>query len=195
MPTILSETYEQSILCFLRRFKLLPLIVSFFLVVFSIFFVRDLAHRSVIGAQKRELPYPGLLPNHPLYPLKQLRDEFMLMTTRAPLQKAQLYLHLADKTVNAANMLTDCSLSVKTALHSQAYLLDQQEVLQEAKEMGLAPEVAVIEGNKLSMREHARILKGIHKRCNGTEDQKVIAQAQRLHDSFSRWFLATYPTL
>jgi len=46
-----------------------------------------------------QLPYPGLLPGHPLYFLKVVRDNILLFTTRDNLKKAQLYLHLSDKNI------------------------------------------------------------------------------------------------
>ncbi|MCR4326787.1 MAG: hypothetical protein NUV52_03980 [Candidatus Roizmanbacteria bacterium] len=195
MPTILTETYEQSISRFLERFKLVPIVVSFFLVLFSIFFVRDLAQRSVWGAQRQALPFPGMLPNHPLYPLKQARDNFMLLTTRAPLNKAQLYLHLADKNINAANMVTDCGIATKTAIQSQEYLLNQRQALMAAKEMGLTPEITTIMGNRMSIKEHNMILKDIGKRCKTKEERAELTQATKLHDSFSRWFGSIYTNL
>lgn len=195
MPTILTETYEHSINRFLQRFKLVPILMSFFLVLFSIFFVRDLAQRSVWGAQRQALPFPGMLPDHPLYPLKQARDNFMLLTTRAPLNKAQLYLHLADKNINAANMVTDCDIATRTALQSQEYLQDQRQVLLAAKEMGLTPEIAMITGNRMSIKEHNIILKDIGKRCKSKEEREELTQATKLHDSFSRWFGSTYTSL
>ncbi|PJE63438.1 hypothetical protein COU89_03365 [Candidatus Roizmanbacteria bacterium CG10_big_fil_rev_8_21_14_0_10_45_7] len=195
MPTILTETYEQHISRFLERFKLVPIFVSFFLVLFSIFFVRDLAQRSVWGAQRQALPFPGMLPDHPLYPLKQARDNFMLLTTRAPLNKAQLYLHLADKSINAANMVTDCAVATKTAIQSQKYLLNQRQALLAAKEMGLTPEITTITGNRMSIKEHGLILKDIGKRCKNKEERTELTQATKLHDSFSRWFDSTYTSL
>jgi len=49
-----------------------------------------------------QLPYPGLLPGHPLYILKILRDNILLFTTRDNLKKSKLYLHLSDKNMATA---------------------------------------------------------------------------------------------
>ena len=38
------------------------------------------------------LPYPGLLTDNPLYPLKEWRDSILIFTTRDNVKKAQLYL-------------------------------------------------------------------------------------------------------
>lgn len=59
-----------------------------------------------INIEKKEvlyqLPYPGLLPGHPLYFLKVIRDNILLFTTRDNLKKATLYLHLSDKNMSTA---------------------------------------------------------------------------------------------
>jgi len=54
-----------------------------------------------------QLPYPGLLPGHPLYFLKTIRDNILLFTTRDNFKKAKLYLHLSDKNMSTAKALID----------------------------------------------------------------------------------------
>lgn len=49
------------------------------------------------SASDYSLPYPGILPDHPLYFLKSLRDQILLFVTRNPLEKSKLYLRIADK--------------------------------------------------------------------------------------------------
>lgn len=53
-----------------------------------------------------DLPYPGLLPDNPLYVLKTMRDSVQLMLAGTPLEKAKVYLQLADKNVASAVELT-----------------------------------------------------------------------------------------
>lgn len=47
------------------------------------------------------LPYPGLLPDNPLYFLKALRDRVVDFLISDPLKKADFYLLQADKRLNA----------------------------------------------------------------------------------------------
>lgn len=44
-----------------------------------------------------QLPYPGILPDHPLYKIKVLRDKILLLLTFNPIKKAARHLHMADK--------------------------------------------------------------------------------------------------
>lgn len=50
-----------------------------------------------IMAQEYQLPHPGMLPDHPLYKIKVLRDKIVLFLTRNPVKKAARHLHMADK--------------------------------------------------------------------------------------------------
>jgi len=46
------------------------------------------------------LPYPGILPDHPLYFLKALRDTILEALIVDPLRKSEFYLLQADKRLN-----------------------------------------------------------------------------------------------
>lgn len=49
-----------------------------------------------------QLPYPGLLPDNPLYFIKQIRDSFMLFMAQDQLKKDEVYLQISDKNLSAA---------------------------------------------------------------------------------------------
>ncbi|MBI4153381.1 hypothetical protein HY503_00050 [Candidatus Woesebacteria bacterium] len=52
------------------------------------------------------LPYPGrILPDHPLWPLKALRDKLWLLVTVNPSRKAELVLLFADKRLSSSKIL------------------------------------------------------------------------------------------
>lgn len=53
------------------------------------------------------LPYPGILPDNVLYPLKTLRDRAIEFLTIDPLKKAEFYLLQADKRLAASRALMD----------------------------------------------------------------------------------------
>lgn len=54
-----------------------------------------------------QLPYPGMLPDHPLYKIKVLRDKIILFLIRDPIKKATRHLHMADKEFFMALKLTE----------------------------------------------------------------------------------------
>lgn len=51
------------------------------------------------------LPYPGILPDHPLFFLKKFRDTIVEWLISDPLRKGEFYLIQADKSVNTAVFL------------------------------------------------------------------------------------------
>lgn len=71
------------------------------------------------------LPYPGILPDHPLYWLKMVRDRIGLIITTNPQVKAEKLLLYADKRLGAAWALIDgnkLNLGVSTLSKAEKYL-------------------------------------------------------------------------
>lgn len=70
------------------------------------------------------LPYPGLLPDSPLYIFKVLRDRVTLAVIRDPVKKAFYNLFLADKRLAAAEVLINSGkvgLGVTTVVQVEGY--------------------------------------------------------------------------
>jgi hypothetical protein len=53
-----------------------------------------------------ELPYAGILPDNPLYFLKQVRDVVLEFTTRDQMKKSEMLLLSSDKKVHMAQLLS-----------------------------------------------------------------------------------------
>jgi hypothetical protein len=73
------------------------------------------------------LPYPGLLPDHPLYWLKMVRDRTQLLTTTKPMAKTERLLLYADKRLGAAWALIDGNkqaLGMSTLTKAEKYLYE-----------------------------------------------------------------------
>jgi len=71
------------------------------------------------------LAYPGLLPDHPLYSLKMIRDRVWLGLTTNPLKKAELLLLFADKRLGASKALIEgnkVELGISTMTKGEKYL-------------------------------------------------------------------------
>lgn len=70
------------------------------------------------------LPYPGILPDNPLYQLKVLRDKIYDFFTKDPVKKVQFKLLMADKRMNMARMLAEkgnTSLASDTIVDAVSY--------------------------------------------------------------------------
>jgi uncharacterized protein DUF5667 len=75
---------------------------------------------------KYPLPFPGILPNHPLYWLKMIRDRITLTMINDPHEKFSYILHLADKRLTAGQALIIADqdgLGVSTITKAEKYLL------------------------------------------------------------------------
>src|SRR5688572_7269837 len=53
------------------------------------------------------LPYPGILPDHPLYFLKMMRDRVVEWSLFRPERKAEYFMFLADKRIGAGRVLIE----------------------------------------------------------------------------------------
>ncbi len=79
------------------------------------------------------LPYPGVLPNHPFYWTKMVRDRVQLITTSDPTQKMRLLLLFADKRLAAGQLLIatgDEALGISTLTKAEKYLLQAYDIYQ-----------------------------------------------------------------
>jgi len=104
------------------------------------------------------LPYPGILPDHVLYPLKMLRDKLKLLLAQSPRQKAELTLLYADKRIGAAQVLVlggKDQLGVDTAVKSQGYL--SQSIIEAQK----FDDQEFIDKLTNAVTKHAEILAGL----------------------------------
>lgn len=86
------------------------------------------------------LAYPGILPDHFLYPLKMARDRIRLWLTTDPVKKAEVMLLYADKRLGAAKALIEgnkFSLGITTLEKGEKYLEQAVGELEKAKENGV----------------------------------------------------------
>lgn len=77
------------------------------------------------GGVEYYLPYPGILPDNPLYKAKMVRDWVRLRLTFDQVEKAGRELLYADKRINAAIVLVEggkANLGVATATKAEKYL-------------------------------------------------------------------------
>jgi hypothetical protein len=83
-----------------------------------------------------ELPYPGLLPDSPLYFLRAIRDKTIGFLISDPLKKAQFNLLQSDKRFNAGIYLFNkgkISLALSTISKAENYFSESIDKIGEAK--------------------------------------------------------------
>ncbi len=114
-----------------------------------------------INAVEYDLPYPGMLPDHPLYVLKSARDAVMVFLTRDYIKKSELMLLLSDKHVAMA-----MALAKNGEWGDAAELLQQSEdmfdemltTLEESASQGVSPGEELIQQVTMSNEKHKEVI-------------------------------------
>lgn len=109
------------------------------------------------------LPYPGILPDNILYPLKMVRDKILLFLTFDPVKKAERLLLFADKRVNAAKSLIEggkVELGISTMTKGEKYLEQAIAQAEKAKQAG-KDTTALYEKLAQATLKHQEVLTGV----------------------------------
>ncbi len=121
------------------------------------------------------LPYPGILPDNPLYIFKIIRDRLLDFATRDNVKKAQLYLLYSDKRIAMTQDLAQKAkdkLALDTAMKAEKYFQQIPKLVTDAKKEGAGPTSSFVETLKLSNAKHQEILQMFLKEFpQGSTDQ------------------------
>lgn len=126
------------------------------------------------------LPYAGILPDHPLYFLKQIRDKILILLTRDPLKKSQLYLVLADKSLVMGELLWEkenYNLSLKTFREGEKYLLLSALSLYKISDAGDHLPPGVVDKLELSAKKHEEIIMKLLANVQDSSRRKSLNEA------------------
>ncbi len=107
------------------------------------------------------LPYPGLLPDHPLYIIKISRDKITEFLTRDYLKKTELYLLISDKRAIAGYQLAKkgkTKLAISTFSKGEKYFLKIPQLIKEIKKQGGQPPDGFVETLKLANAKHHQLI-------------------------------------
>lgn len=123
-------------------------------------------------------PYPGILPDHPLYSFKSARDTILLFFTRQPDKKSELYLLLSDKNMAMAELLWEkgeISLGQKHFITAERYLLQSVKSWNTVSN----PKDYAVYADKLkkSLRKHEEILSSYQSRNRDESISRNIENA------------------
>jgi len=111
----------------LKKF-ILAAAASCFLFMFPLAFAQESSPLSPLPSPspiEYALPYPGILPDHPLYFIKRFRDIILQLLITNPVKKVEFDILMADKHLNMAIFLFDKSkpsLAVNTVSEGFNYL-------------------------------------------------------------------------
>ncbi|MBI2617699.1 hypothetical protein HYW55_06200 [Candidatus Gottesmanbacteria bacterium] len=106
------------------------------------------------------LPYPGMLPDNPLYPIKIVRDRLLLFFTRDPLRRIALEIHLSDKYLVMGKSLGDRQMydfAISTFFKGEMYLSSAVKSYEKLKQNNNAPP-GLIENLETATKKHEQVL-------------------------------------
>lgn len=144
--------------------KIVVTLCAIFFILLISFLTYVMEYVPVIAAQETviyNLPYPGILPDNPLYILKVIRDQLMIFGTRENIKKAQLYLLLSDKRIGMAISLSKKGKekqAIEVAGKAEKYFFNIPQLLIDAKKQGSGSSSEFIQTLKLSNAKHKEIL-------------------------------------
>lgn len=133
------------------------------------------------------LPYPGILPDSPLYKIKMFRDQIIAWFISDPLKKAEYYLLMADKRVSAGKMLVDygkTDLGQETVGKGQAYLSLALELAAKAKSEGKDISSLMDKLDKAASK-HLEVLEAVLEKAPDSAKkglENAIENSQKGHD-------------
>lgn len=126
-----------------------------------------------------QLPYPGLLPDNPLYTFKAVRDKVIEFLISDPAKKAEFYLLASDKRVNTGYYLilkNQDDMGVLYISKSNNYLSMAEGQARLAKERG----AGVMQTIKASIRKHAEVIDQAKPKLDKKNRTKLKYEIDRL---------------
>jgi cell fate (sporulation/competence/biofilm development) regulator YlbF (YheA/YmcA/DUF963 family) len=129
------------------------------------------------------LPYPGILPDNPLYFMKALRDKVVSFFITDPLKKAEFDLLMADVRLNAAQYLfakgeSKYSLAETTVSKGENYFYNSLIMVNQAKQQGMQVNDFV---SKLvtASRKHQQVIKELENKSSSPIKDRLADDEQR----------------
>lgn len=121
------------------------------------------ANAGAVVEKKQEylLPFPGILPDHPLYFLKQVRDGIMDRLIVDPLRKAEFLVLQADKRLNMGKVLVEQgkeTLAEETVSKGEKYMERAVSGLGGYKSIGRPVPASMTDKLARSMEKHTELL-------------------------------------
>lgn len=185
----------------MRTIQFITILLFLFLTTFSHTYGEEIQPKIVneitTDTKKNDyiLPFPGMLPNNPLYILKVIRDKFIENLISDPEIKIAFHLMQADKQIGMINNLindNNVNLAIKTALKAED---NNTKITIIYKFSHIKPTLKMKDALILSAKKHQEILSEIIKKVKNN-DKKTFNQIMefskineqeiiRIYNSFS----------
>lgn len=144
------------------------------------------ADSKMVKSVEYELPYPGILPDNPLYFLKAARDRIVGFLISDPLKKAEFNLLQGDKRLNSAVFLfkkgkEKYSLALSTASKGENYFEEAIEKAREAKKQGMDTN-DILRRLSDSAYKHQEVIKSFEKTAGQDFKKDIVSLEKRTGD-------------
>lgn len=173
----------------IRKFGI-PLFV-FVLLAVTVPLFQLINSQTITITQERvvyELPYPGILPDHPLYFLKTWRDKGLEITTRDDVNKAELYIHLSDKYINTGSYIMKkgkTSQGKEMVKMAEVYAQKIPSILKRLKTQGSGPTQQLVDKVRQSNVKHREVIQQMMKQIS-QGDQKGLEEALKINEKVKK---------
>lgn len=125
-----------------------------------------------------ELPYPGMLPDNPLYFLKQIRDWVLDKLIVDPVKKAEFYILQGDKRI-AMGVMLDASgkatLGEQVISKGEKYMNNAVQLLLTLKSQGKDVPAYIVDHLSTALAKHAEVLTAEIAKAEGAQKSGLSA--------------------
>ena len=136
-----------------------------------------------------QLPYPGILPDNPLYVFKAIRDKMISFLVSDPLKKSQFDLLQADKRIAAAQTLSQehksAMLIASTVSKAENYFEESITQAQNAQKQKLFIGDMVRQLGQ-SADKHQEVIKEIEQGVSSSSIKKELVNDQARVEKFKK---------
>lgn len=134
---------------------------------------------SVVENVEYTLPYPGMLPDNPLYTFKAMRDRMIEFLISTPIKKSEFYLLSSDKRVNTGYYLilkNKDEMGVLYISKSNNYMSMAITEGYNAKENGKE----ILQKIKTSIKKHKQLITEVESKVDKKNRTKLEYEIKRL---------------
>jgi len=121
----------------------------------------EISATPVVQKSTYTLPYPGMLPDHPLYFLKRLRDTILEKLISDPIRKTEFYILQSDKRLQMGLMLIQGgkgSLGESTISKAEKYMEQAVSGLSLYKKNGGTVPAYIVEHLQKATGKHEEVI-------------------------------------
>lgn len=168
----------------MKSSKLLNCFIVLLLIVTSVFTAPIFAQEATTSAKNNyQLPYPGLLPDNPLYSLKVFRDRIIEFLIADPIKKAEFDLLSADKRLAIGIALFEKGkkdLAETTISKGENYFEDAIINIDKAKKEGRQLDPSLLLNIELSAKKHNEVLENLVAKASGDLKKRFTKDLSRV---------------